>query len=58
MQTLKHYVGDSDFTEFRLTNKDVTLSWVLSKKAIQSLDKEWETNQPAYDQLKTFMKWD
>ncbi len=57
MKILKDDVGDSAFAEFRLTNSDVTLSWVLSKKAVGLLDKEWAANRPSYDKLKTFMSW-
>jgi hypothetical protein len=48
---------DSYFAEFRLLNTGVTLSWVLSRKAVELLDQEWDNNKTSYDMLKTFMKW-
>jgi hypothetical protein len=48
---------DSYFAEFRLLNTGVTLSWVLSRKAVELLDQEWDNNKTSYDTLKTFMKW-
>jgi hypothetical protein len=45
------------YAEFRLTETS-TLSWVLSRKAIASLNKEWDNNTTSYEQLRTFMNWD
>jgi hypothetical protein len=49
--------GLSHYTQFRLTDPNETLSWVLSRKAIASLNGEWGNNSGPYAELRAFMKW-
>lgn len=54
--------GNEHYSEFRLTNKDAAMSWVLSRKSVDALNDEWNTkiNGAEYDKLQAFMKpcWD
>jgi hypothetical protein len=54
--------GNEYYAEFRLSDKDAAMSWVLSRKSIDAVNHESKTdaNIDAYNTLKEFMKvcWD
>jgi hypothetical protein len=57
-QLLKELVGNEYYAEFRLTDNDAAMSWVLSRKSIDALNHESKTdmNIDAYNRLREFMK--
>jgi hypothetical protein len=50
--------GNEYYAEFRLSNKDAAMSWVLSRKSVDALNHEWSSlvNVREYDRLAKFMK--
>jgi hypothetical protein len=57
-QLLKELVGNEYYAEFRLTDNDAAMSWVLSRKSIAALEHESKSdiNIDAYNRLSEFMK--
>src|SRR5438477_5663499 len=45
------------YAHFALTDRNEAMSWVLSRRSVASLDREWPNNADPYRTLASFMGW-
>ena len=45
------------YAHFALTDRNEAMSWVLSRRSVASLDREWPNNADPYRTLGSFMGW-